>query len=235
VNSATHLVLIPTYDSGGLLRETVGAALACWQPVWVVVDGSTDRSDAGLDAHQGVRVIRRPRNGGKGAAVQTGLREAERAGFTHALVLDADMQHPAGEIAAFMRASMAQPEAMVLGQPRFGKDAPLARVWGRTVANALSSALTAGSAIGDCLFGFRVYPIGKLLACMEESGAMGGFEFDMEAVVRLAWRGVPAVKISVPVRYLRPDEGGVSHYRYGRDNLRLARSLLRLLAHLLRG
>ncbi len=234
MNSATHLVLIPTYNSGRLLRQTVAAALAYWQPVWVVVDGSTDGSDAGLEA-EGLRVIRRPRNGGKGAAVQTGLREAERAGFTHALVLDADMQHPAGEIAAFMGASMAQPEAMVLGQPRFGTDAPLARVWGRTVANALSSALTAGSAIGDCLFGFRVYPIGQLLACMEESGAMCGFEFDMEAVVRLAWRGVPAVKIAVPVRYLRPDEGGISHYRYGRDNLRLARSLLRLLAQSLRG
>lgn len=232
MSSSTHLVLIPSFNSGVLLRQTAAAALAAWQPVWVVVDGSTDGSDHGLDG-PGLRVLRRPRNGGKGEALRTGLLAAERAGFTHALTMDADMQHPADQIGAFMVASMAQPRAMVLGQPRFGPDAPLARVWGRAVANALTAALTAGSSVGDCLFGFRVYPIAPLLACIAETPGMRGFDFDLEAVVRLAWRGVPAVKRAVPVRYLRPDQGGVSHYRYGRDNLRLAHALLRLSARLL--
>jgi hypothetical protein len=62
---------------------------------------------------------------------------------------------------------------------------------------------------------------------------MQGFDFDAEALIRLAWRGVPPVKRPVPVRSLAPDQGGVSHYRYLRDNLGLSWMYLRLLARLL--
>ncbi|HYZ64443.1 MAG TPA: glycosyltransferase family 2 protein [Acetobacteraceae bacterium] len=230
--SRTHLVLIPSYNPGALLRRTVAEALASWRPVWVVVDGSTDGSDDGLAA-DGLRVIRRERNGGKGAAARTGLLEAERAGFTHALIMDADAQHPADHIRAFMQASLAQPDAMILGQPQFGPDAPRARVLGRRLSNALAAMLTAGYGVGDSLFGFRLYPIRPLLEVMERTRWMRRFDFDAEALVRLAWRGVTPVKRPVPVRYLTPDQGGVSHFRYHRDNLLLAWMHLRLLADLL--
>lgn len=39
-----HLVLIPSFNSGSKLAETVRAARARWPDVWVVVDGSTDGS-----------------------------------------------------------------------------------------------------------------------------------------------------------------------------------------------
>ncbi|MBV8914004.1 MAG: glycosyltransferase family 2 protein [Acetobacteraceae bacterium] len=230
--SATHLVLIPAYNAGPALRRTVAAALAQWEPVWVVDDGSADGSAAGLEA-AGVRVLRRDRNGGKGAAVRTGLLEAERARFTHVLVMDADGQHPAEEIRRFMDRSVAQPAAMILGQPQFGADAPRARVLGRQVANALTATLTAGYGVGDALFGFRVYPIRPLLDTMQESKWMQRFDFDAEALIRLAWRGVTPVKLPVRVRYFSPSEGGVSHYRYLWDNLLLGWMHLRLLGSLL--
>jgi len=230
--SDTHLVLIPAYNAGPNLRRTVAACLSRWQPVWVVDDGSTDGSAAGLEA-AGLRVIHRERNGGKGAAVRTGLLEAERARFTHVLVMDADGQHPAEQIAAFMAASLAEPAAMILGQPQFGADAPRARVVGRRVANAMAAMLTAGYGVGDALFGFRVYPIRPLLDTMQESKWMQRFDFDAEALIRLAWRGVKPVKLPVPVRYFPPSEGGVSHYRYLRDNLLLGWMHLRLLTRLL--
>ncbi|GAC1336778.1 MAG: hypothetical protein NVSMB18_00570 [Acetobacteraceae bacterium] len=225
--SGTHLVLIPSYNSGPQLAQTVARALAAWQPVLVVVDGSTDGSADALVPKAGLDVLRRDGNGGKGAAVRDGLLLAAALGFTHALVMDADGQHPAEHISGFMAASLARPEAMILGQPRFGADAPWPRVWGRRVSNALTAAL-AGD-VGDSLFGFRVYPIRPLLAAMAETTRMRRFDFDAEALVRLAWRGVPAVKRPVPVRYPRLDEGGVSHFRYGRDNLLLAGMHLRLL------
>jgi glycosyltransferase involved in cell wall biosynthesis len=230
--SSTHLVLIPAYNAGPHLARTVQAALAEWQPIWVVDDGSTDGSAADL-APTGLRVLRRERNGGKGAAVRTGLLEAERAGFTHALVLDGDGQHPADQIPSFMADSLAQPGAMILGQPQFGPEAPRARVLGRRVANALAAMLTAGYGVGDALFGFRVYPIRPLLDAMQESRGMQRFDFDAEALIRLAWRGVTPVKRPVPVRYFPPEAGGVSHYHYVRDNLRLAWMHLRLLTGLL--
>ncbi len=80
---------------------------------------------------------------------------------------------------------------------------------------------TLGRRIGDTLYGFRVYPIGELEAVMRRQPWMRRFDFDPEAAVRLVWRGVPAVNLRAPVRYLKPEEGGVSHFNYYRDNVLL--------------
>jgi glycosyltransferase involved in cell wall biosynthesis len=229
VVSATHLVLIPTYNTGARLSTTVAEALAVWQPVWVVVDGSDDGSDAALTDAPGLRVVRCARNGGKGAAALAGLREAASAGFTHVLVMDADGQHPADEIGSFIDISLENPEAMILGRPVFDASAPLVRVLGRRISNVLARWET-GQDIGDALFGFRVYPMGGLLAVMRASRHMRRYDFDTEAVVRLCWRGVKVINRDAPVRYFSAAEGGVSHFRYGRDNLRLAGMHLRLMA-----
>jgi glycosyltransferase involved in cell wall biosynthesis len=229
VASATHFVLIPSYNTGARLGETVAEALRYWQPVWVVIDGSTDDSAASLPHSPGLRVIYRERNGGKGAAVLDGLNAAAKEGFTHVLVMDADGQHPAAEIADFMEISSNNPAAMILGAPIFDASAPCIRVVGRRISNGLAR-LETGQNIGDALFGFRIYPLGSLLAVMAASRHMRRYDFDTEAVVRLAWRGVPVINRPAAVRYFSTADGGVSHFRYGRDNLRLAAMHVRLIA-----
>ncbi|MFO1272174.1 MAG: glycosyltransferase family 2 protein [Rubrivivax sp.] len=231
--SATHLVLIPSYDTGPQVYETVRAARAAWNPVWVVVDGSTDGTAEGLrqmaEADPGLRVEVLPENRGKGAAVMHGLEVARAAGFTHVLTMDSDGQHPAGLIGAFMQASIARPDAMVLGRPVFDASAPLLRVRGRRVSNWWTNLETLGAGVGDSLYGFRVYPVEGLLAVMQGQPWMRRFDFDTEAVVRLAWRGVKPVNLDAPVKYLSAEEGGVSHFRYGRDNALLTWMHTRLM------
>jgi glycosyltransferase involved in cell wall biosynthesis len=220
--SDSHLVLIPSYNPGPKVFATVRDALAQWAPVWVVVDGSTDRSAQGLSemaaAEPGLTVLVLPRNRGKGAAVLFGLREARMRGFTHALTMDSDGQHPAGRIQAFMQASMARPDAMILGCPVFDASAPGLRVKGRQISNWWANLETLWAGIHDSLFGFRVYPLDPLIAVMRRQPWMRRFDFDVEAVVRLCWRGVPPLNLPAPVRYFRPEEGGVSHFNYWRDN-----------------
>jgi glycosyltransferase involved in cell wall biosynthesis len=231
--SRTHLLLIPSYDTGPQVYATVRAARAQWTPVWVVTDGSTDGTPEGLRAmaaaDPGLRLLELPVNAGKGAAVLHGLQAAQVAGFTHALTMDADGQHPAELIAEFMRASARHPETMVLGRPVFDASAPLLRVRGRRVSNGWTNLETLGAGIADSLFGFRVYPIRELIAVMHRQPWMRRFDFDTEAVVRLAWRGVKPLNLAAPVRYLSAQEGGVSHFRYGRDNLLLTWMHLRLM------
>ena len=235
--SATHLVLIPTYNAGRQVYETVRAARRAWNPVWVVVDGSDDGTGQGLAelarTDTGLKVIVLPDNRGKGAAVLHGLAATRAAGFTHALTMDSDGQHPADRIADFMARSMAAPGAMILGRPVFDASAPALRVKGRRVSNWWARLETLRFApdacIGDSLFGFRVYPIVPLLAIMRVNPWMRRFDFDVEAVVRLAWRGVRPVNVDAVVRYLRADEGGVSHFKYGRDNLLLTWMHVRLM------
>ena len=220
--SSTHLVIIPSYNPGPTVLETIRAAREQWTPVWVVVDGSTDGSAEALQAvarnDGGLRVIVLPENRGKGAAVLEGISQARTTGFTHALTMDSDGQHPADLIPAFMTASQAHPEAMVLGKPVFAADAPALRVNGRKVSNGWANLETLWMGIGDSLYGFRVYPIEPLQRIMRANRWMRRFDFDPEAAVRLCWAGVPPLNRDAPVRYLRPDEGGVSHFRYLRDN-----------------
>ena len=220
--SATHVVLIPSYNPGPRVCATVRAALAGWNPVWVVIDGSTDDSPARLAAlaaeESGLTVIGLDKNRGKGAAVLAGLEQAAAAGYTHALTMDSDGQHPAQLIEEFMRISQAHPAAMVLGCPVFDASAPSLRVKGRRISNGWVNLETLWTGIGDSLFGFRVYPIAPLIAVMRRQPWMRRFDFDAEAVVRLCWRGVTPINVSAPVRYFLADEGGVSHFNYWRDN-----------------
>jgi glycosyltransferase involved in cell wall biosynthesis len=231
--SRTHLVLIPSYNTGEHLFSTVAAARAQWDPVWVVVDGSDDGTGERLQriaaGDPGLRVWVLPQNQGKGSAVLHGLRAARDAGFTHALTMDSDGQHPAELIPEFMRASLARPETMVLGRPVFDASAPLLRVRGRRVSNGWTQLETLFAGVGDSLYGFRVYPVTALIAVMQRQPWMRRFDFDTEAVVRLAWRGVKPVNIDAPVKYLTAEEGGVSHFRYGRDNVLLTWMHARLM------
>lgn len=230
--SSTHLVLIPSYNPGPKVFETVRTAREQWNPVWVVVDGSTDGTAAGLQdlarSDPGLRVLVRERNGGKGAAVLDGLIQAAARGFTHILTMDSDGQHPADRISAFMSASADHPEAMILGEPVFDASAPSIRVKGRKVSNWWANLETLWSGIHDSLFGFRVYPIAPLLRLMRLSRWMRRFDFDVEAVVRLSWAGLPAQNLPARVRYFTPAEGGVSHFNYWRDNVLLSSMHCRL-------
>jgi glycosyltransferase involved in cell wall biosynthesis len=229
----THLVLIPSYNPGPKVYETVRAARAQWTPVWVVVDGSTDDSAAGLQAmaaeDAGLHVMVLPQNVGKGAAVLHGIDAAAKQGFTHVLTMDSDGQHPAHLIPQFMAASAAQPAVMVLGMPVFAADAPRLRVNGRKVSNGWANLETLWAGIGDSLFGFRVYPIQPLSKVMHGQRWMRRFDFDPEAVVRMCWLGVRPVNLPATVKYFRADEGGVSHFNYLRDNLLLTWMHSRLL------
>ena len=225
VASTTHLVLIPSYNPGIKVYETVRTARQYWNPVWIVVDGSTDGSAEGLLAiaaeDVGLRVIVLPRNQGKGAAVLAGLDQAAANGFTHVLSMDSDGQHSPECIPIFMAASIAQPTAMILGVPVFDASAPSLRVKGRRISDWWANLETLWAGIGDSLFGFRVYPVEALRRVMQAQPWMRHFDFDPEAVVRLCWSGVKPVNLPSPVRYYSTDQGGVSHFRYLRDNVLL--------------
>ena len=235
--SPTHLVIIPSYNAGTKLAETVRQALACWQPVWVVLDGSTDGSAAALaemvTPENGLRILSLERNSGKGAAVLHAFLAAGGEGFTHALVLDADGQHWAADISRFMSVSQKNPAAMILGVPQFAADAPAARRHGRRVGNWWANLETFWGGIEDSLFGFRVYPIRASVQILQGIRGARRFDFDTELAVRLFWAGVPPVNLATPVQYFKPAQGGTSHFHYLRDNLLLIRRHTLLVLELL--
>ena len=234
--SRTHLVLIPSYNTGPAVVETVRAARAHWSPVWVVVDGSTDGT-----VERCCRRSRRatpacgcwccPRTAARAPRCCTACEAARAAGFTPCA--DHGLRRPAS----------GRPDPARSWQPR--SRVPTRWCWAgrcstpsrRCCACAAAGSRTGGpnletlcAGIGDSLFGFRVYPIAPLIAVMQRQPWMRRFDFDTEAVVRLAWRGVKPLNIAAPVKYLTAEEGGVSHFRYVRDNVLLTWMHARLLA-----
>jgi len=211
--------LVPTYDNPLTIRSVVERVRAHLADVIVVDDGSADPGRIAVEAlgREGLaRVLRRSRNGGKGAAVKDGLRFAAELGFTHCLQIDADGQHDAGDIPRLLAASRARPDALILGQPVFDGSAPSLRRKARLISRFLTDLQTGKRVIQDPLCGFRVYPV---QAANRISGCGDRMDFDIEIAVRMIWNGCPVVNVPTLVRYLTAAEGGVSHFRMFRDNL----------------
>ena len=101
---------------------------------------------------------------------------------------------------------------------------------GRKLSNWWTDVETLNAGIGDSLYGFRIYPLVDLIAVMEECRWMRRFDFDPEVAIRLVWRGIVPINIDAPVKYLKADEGGVSHFNYLRDNILLSWMHMRLFA-----
>ena len=212
-NAFRACVLIPTYDNPRTIKDVVESVLPYLRDVIVVDDGSGQEARAQIDALRDrglAQVIRRETNGGKGAAVKTGLRAAHALGYTHVLQLDADGQHDARDIPRFLAEACAAPSALVLGAPKFAKDAPRARVYGRMLSVGFVHLETDGKPIQDPLCGYRVYPVEAALRCAPRADRM---DFDPEIAVRMVWSGVKVKNLPTHVRYIPRDQGGVSHFQ----------------------
>lgn len=224
-------VVIPSYNSGPLLEQTVRAVMAVWQPVIVVIDGTTDGGDVPVirmaQEEPGLHVLAQNGNTGKGAAVFAAFNYAVDRGLTHAAVFDADGQHDPADLPEFMAAAREHPLALVMGEPQFGDDAPGSHVLGHLLANFCTKIETLRPRLGDSLFGLRVYPLLATIKAMKRIRGGRRFDFDTQMAVRLPWLGVPTINLPARVRYPRADR--IRHFRYVRDNLLLIRVHLWLL------
>jgi glycosyltransferase involved in cell wall biosynthesis len=211
--------LIPTFDNPHTIRSVVESVRAFVPDVLVVDDGSAEPAQTAIAAlaREGVAmVVRRERNGGKGAAVKAGLVALHERGFSHALQIDADGQHDVHDIPRFLAAAREHPQALITGTPQFDASAPKSRMMGRQITRFWTNVETLGRVIIDPMCGFRIYPLAPALHVKVRGDAM---DFDPEIAVAIAWEGVPVLNLPTRVRYIGKDQGGVSHFRLWRDNV----------------
>ncbi len=220
--------LIPVYNHGATVAAVHAQLVAQGLPCVLVDDGSEPSCAAALDAlaaQPHTHLLRRAVNGGKGAAVQDGLRAAAALGYTHALQVDADGQHALTDAAAFAAASRARPAALVCGAPLYGDDVPRSRLYGRWLTRVWVWINTLSLDIPDAMCGFRVYPLAAALPVIDGARVGRRMDFDIAVLVRLHWRGVAMVWLPTRVAY---PEGGISHFQGLRDNLLISRMHARL-------
>jgi glycosyltransferase involved in cell wall biosynthesis len=227
-------VLIPIYDHGATIGAVVDEIIPLGLPVLIVDDGSHAETQASIERarakHASVTVLRHPQNRGRGAALQTGYREAAAHGFSHALQLDADGQHDASDAKLLLAAAARDPSALVLGARDFPAEAPRARRWGRWISIVQVWLETGSRAVRDPLCGYRVMPLAPTLAILDRVACGAHMEFDPEIIVRLVWSGVPVVNVPTRVRYYAD---GISHFDMLHDNLRMIATHTRLVLGLL--
>jgi len=229
------LILIPSYNSGATLRQTITSYLPFGIPVWVVIDGSTDNSSLQIESLQTThqdqfRILYLAINSGKGAAILHGLKEALAAGFTHILTTEAEGQHPANSVPQFLALSHAQPEAAILGRPFSDSPTPLLRTNYQTIANFCANLQTLGWGIDDAQFGMRLYPAKDLMAVFDSTNFARRCDFNPETAVRLAWLGVPVINLPTPAHHPFQQDATSSCVQKLRNLLLLSFMQLRLFA-----
>jgi len=228
-------VVVPVYNHEGALPQLVEALSATGLACWLIDDGSdppcAQRISELSHTHAAwLHSLRLTRNQGKGAAVIAGLRAAQQAGFTHAIQIDADLQHDPNQIPRFVHAAQQAPNALINGVPQYDRSVPWIRLHGRRITTVLVWLHTLSRQIADAMCGLRLYPIAPTLALDDRAPIGKRMEFDTDIIVRLFWAGTPVVNIPTPVTY--PIDG-VSHFRMFKDNARMALMHLRLLAGML--
>ena len=209
--------LVPFYNHPQNIKALIAALKTYELPVIVVDDGSDEASKlilAELERTEGILLLTRAQNGGKGIAMKDGFKFALERGFSHVLQIDADFQHDAALIGEFLRESEAHPQSIVCANPIYGVDAPKSRVHGRKITNFWVAINTLSLGIKDAMCGFRVYPL-ELLKKAAAKSKTNRMEFDIEILVNAARQGVDMRWIDTYVRY---EKGGVSHFKMLRDN-----------------
>lgn len=230
----TPCIIIPIYNNRDTIRSVVESIDSLGLPCLIVDDGSDDATRQVLDEidqiFDRVEIIRRGKNGGKGAAMRDGFAAAHDRGYTHAIQIDADGQHDADDIPRFLEEARHAPEALILSRPLFDDDAPRSRRYGRLITTLFVWIETLSTEIKDTLCGFRCYPLAPVMRCYECATIGSGMVFDTEIAVHLYWQETPVRSIATRVRYA---DGGMSHFDYVGDNLKISWMHTKLLAGML--
>ena len=211
-------VLIPTYNNSGTLAAVITDIKKYTDDVIVVNDGSTDNTAELLQNFPLLQIITQPVNKGKGVALRTGFDYAFSKGYKYAIAIDSDGQHFAKDLYRFLDKLEECPNAIIIGARNMNQAAvPGKSSFGNRFSNFWFK-LETGIAMPDTQSGYRLYPLTPLQKIIFVTRL---FEFEIEVLVRAAWKGVNIVSVPVTV-YYAPAELRVSHFRPLKDFTRIS-------------
>ena len=226
--------VIPNYNHDLVIRDTIIALADFKLPIILVDDGSNEKTQRVLEQIDAqfalVTLVRRTENGGKGAAVQTGLAHAHDAGWSHAIQVDADGQHDLNDVEQLIVRSKFQPNALVSGQPIYDESISKGRYYGRFITHFWVYIETLSFALKDTMCGFRIYPLAAYSQLISSTKLGYKMDFDIEVMVKLFWQGTPVEFIKTKVHY---PENGVSHFNVWDDNVLISKMHTRLVCGML--
>lgn len=212
------VVIMPTYNNAGTIATVISDVKAFTDDVIVVNDGSTDDTKNILSSIEDIKVIDYPNNKGKGYALKLGLKKAYEWGYRYAITIDSDGQHYSDDIPTFIDKIEEKPDSLLIGARNLTAENMPSK---NTFANRFSNfwyKVETGQELSDTQSGFRLYPLDKLQKIYFITRR---YEFEVEIIVRAAWRGVNVENVPIKV-YYPPVEERVSHFRPLQDFTRIS-------------
>jgi glycosyltransferase involved in cell wall biosynthesis len=228
------VAIVPAYNAARHLPDVIGRIVATRPPdllrTVIVDDGSSDNTvrvaqDLAKNI-QGIDVVVRPRNGGYGAAMKTGLEVARALGADHATSVHADGQYSPEALPALLaalderRLDLLQGSRIAGGQARTG-GMPLYKLAGNWALGKLERRIF-GLPMTDFHSGYLVYGQ-RALAEIPFAQLSDSFDFDIEVIAAARARGLAVGEAPIPTHY--GDE--ISHLNPLSYGLRVLRVLWR--------
>ncbi|MGM9814540.1 MAG: DUF2062 domain-containing protein [Candidatus Aphodosoma sp.] len=212
------VVVIPVYNNSRTIAKVIQDAKQYVDDVWVVNDGSTDSTLDILSTIEGVHVLSYSENRGKGYALRLAIKETYNAGYRYMISMDADGQHFASDIPYFIEEIDKFPNSLIVGSRNLNADNMPGK---NSFANKFSNfwyKVETFQKLSDTQSGFRLYPLSEIHNVHFYTNR---YEFEVEVLVRSAWRGVRVVNIPISV-YYPPKEERVSHFKPAKDFTRIS-------------
>ncbi|AWK03710.1 DUF2062 domain-containing protein [Flavobacterium crocinum] len=216
LNSTNFCVIVPTYNNQKTLKKVLDSILDFTSNVIIVNDGSTDSTSEILKKFSQLTQIHHPKNLGKGRALRNGFRKALELDFEYAITIDSDGQHFAADIPIFLEEIQNEPNALLIGSRNMTQEnVPKKSSFGNKFSNFWFKFET-GIKLDDTQSGFRLYP----LRLLPKRFYTNKFEFEIEVIVRAAWKGI--VVKNIPIQVLYDPAERVSHFRPFQDFTRIS-------------
>ena len=218
-----YVVCIPVYNNSTTIVQVIENCLKHWDGPLMVLDDGSDMPVENLfrqkfsEGHDRLNFVRHPKNLGKGAALRTAFREAVRLNFTHLVAIDGDGQHDAADLEKMMASSALDPWALIVGDRDMQtENVPGSSTFGKKFSNFWVRYQTSVG-IADSQSGYRIYP---LFFLQNMKFFCRRYDFEIEVLIRLIWKGVAVRNVRVSVKYF-PKETRVSHFKKWRDNFHI--------------
>ena len=216
LDSTSFCVIVPTYNNHKTLKKVLDSVLYFTPNVIIVNDGSTDSTPEILKSYSELTQIHHPENLGKGRALRNGFRKAIEMKFEYAITIDSDGQHFASDIPNFIAEIQNVPNSLLIGSRNMTQEnVPKKSSFGNKFSNFWFKFET-GIKLEDTQSGFRLYPLNLI----PKKFYTNKFEFEIEVIVRSAWKGI-TVK-NIPIQVLYDPAERVSHFRPFRDFTRIS-------------
>ena len=213
-------VIVPTYNNEGTLKNVLERIIEVepTSTILVVNDGSTDGTSEILENFGSkIQIIVNETNQGKGFSLARGFRKAIELGYENAITIDSDGQHFPEDLPLLINSAKENQGAVIMGSRNMEQaGVPAKSSFGNKFSNFWFKIET-WITLPDTQTGYRVYPISQM---KKTKFFTKKFEFEIEVVVRLAWKGVQFVTVPIRVKYDMDER--VSHFRPGRDFFRIS-------------